>query len=127
MYEGSLHLLINIEKFNIKASMSSFDSSSFQSKIAEITELYNQVYPTKDTFPFMTRDEKLVIIDLLDPLMKKLRDVYSNLSDYNESEAVEMKEQIVSMSENVGIPTSLNIDRELGGHDNMIRKMRALN
>lgn len=106
--------------------MSSFDSSSFQSKIAEITELYNQVYPTKDTFPFMTREEKLVIIDLLDPLMKKLRDVYFSLSNYNESEAVEMKEQIISMSENVGIPTSLNIDRVFGGHDNMILAMREL-
>jgi hypothetical protein len=58
--------------------------------------------------------------------MKKLRDVYFSLSNYNESEAVEMKEQIISMSENVGIPTSLNIDRVFGGHDNMILAMREL-
>lgn len=111
---------------NIKVFMSAFDSSLFQSKITEITELYNQLdVSRKDAYNSLTIEEKTTIINSLDILMRKMIEVYNDLSAYDNSEANSMKELIRTYADNMDFLKFLEKNQILRvGIDTLVNDLR---
>ena len=107
--------------------MSSFDSSSFQNKMTEITELYNQLdVSRKSVYTSLSNEEKMGIIDYLDILMRKMIDVYNGLSFYDNPEANSMKESIRTYANNMDFLKFLEKNLMLrGGIDTLVNDLRT--
>lgn len=116
---------INIEKLNVKAFMSSFDSSSFQSKMQEIADLYEELdVSRKEEFNSFTKDEKLTVFDTLENVMKRIDEVYNDLSAHDNPEANEMKETIAGYADTIGY-SIVNINSTFGSISNLINYLRS--
>ena len=88
-----------------------FDSELIQEELEEINELQKFIYGSILTFGSMTREDKLEHIDKLTQLLEKQRIMYTRLSLSDDSQAVEMKENLRKSVSLMGFPpdTDMNL------------------
>ena len=88
-----------------------FDSELIQDELEEINELQKFIYGSILSFGSMTREDKLEHIDKLSLLLEKQRIMYTRLSLSDDSQAVEMKENLRKSVALMGFPpdTDMNL------------------
>jgi predicted RNA binding protein with dsRBD fold (UPF0201 family) len=88
-----------------------FDSELIQDELEEINELQKFIYGSILSFGSMTREDKLEHIDKLSLLLEKQRIMYTRLSLSEDSQAVEMKENLRKSVALMGFPpdTDMNV------------------
>jgi hypothetical protein len=88
-----------------------FDSDIIQEELREINKLQEKIYGSILTFGMMTREDKLEHIEKLTTLLEKQRVMYTRLSLSDDSQAVEMKENLRKSVALMGFPpeTDMNL------------------
>jgi predicted RNA binding protein with dsRBD fold (UPF0201 family) len=88
-----------------------FDSELIQDELEEINDLQKSIYGSILSFGTMTREDKLEHIEKLSLLLEKQRIMYTRLSLSEDSQAVEMKENLRKSVAIMGFPpdTDMNL------------------
>jgi hypothetical protein len=86
-----------------------FDSEIIQDELREINKLQEEIYGSILTFGTMDREDKLEHIEKLTILLEKQRVMYTRLSLSDDSEALEMKENLRKSVALMGFPPETDI------------------
>jgi hypothetical protein len=104
--------------------MSFFESDIVRSEMTQISELQEEIYGSMLQFPFMSHNDKLRHVDLLEKLLEKQKVLYARLSLSDDPEAIEMKERICNSAQMMGLPPNVDMNVVLGRMSEMLNIMR---
>lgn len=104
--------------------MSFFDSNLVKKELEEITVLQEKIYENVFKFPAMNSDEKIGHIELLESLLDKQKILYTRVSLSEDSEAVQLKQQIIESAILMGMPKDKDIKVIFNNMSIMLTMMR---
>jgi hypothetical protein len=104
--------------------MSFFKSDVVRSEMAEISELQEEIYGSVFRFPYMTKDDKVVHVSLLERLLNKQQILYTRLSLSDDPEAQEMKQRISDSAQLMGLPANVDMNIIFGNMTKMLEVMK---
>ena len=104
--------------------MSFFDSDIVRAEMVEISELQEEIYGSMLQFPYMSNNDKLRHVDLLEKLLEKQKVLYARLSLSDDPDAVEMKEKIYNSAQMMGLPPNVDMNVVLSRMSEMLNIMR---
>ena len=104
--------------------MTFFQSEVVRAEMAEIQELQEEVYANFFKFPSMSKEDKLYHIDILETLLEKQRIMYTRLSLSDDPQAKEMKENIISSAQDMGLPTNVDMNIVFSNMEQMAQMMK---
>lgn len=104
--------------------MSFFDSNLVKKELEEITVLQEKIYENVFKFPAMNSDEKIEHIELLESLLDKQKILYTRVSLSEDSEAVQLKQQIIESAILMGMPKDKDIKVIFNNMSIMLTMMR---
>lgn len=103
--------------------MSFFSSDVVRAEMAEIAEMQEKIYGNVFKFPFMSKDEKLDHLNLLEKFVEKQKILYTRISLSDDFEAIQMKEQILQSVAMFGITPEIGVNTVF---DNMTKIISSL-
>ena len=104
--------------------MSFFDSEFVRAEMAEISELQEEIYGSVFKFPTMSKDDKVMHVNLLEKLLKKQQILYTRLSLSDDPEAQEMKQRISHSAQLMGLPAGVDMNVVLTNMSKMLELMK---
>ena len=104
--------------------MSFFSSDIVRAEMTEISELQEEIYGSVFKFPTMTKEEKILHVDLLDKLLSKQQILYTRLSLSEDPEAQSMKEKISSSAAMMGLSPGVDMNVIFNNMSKMLEVMR---
>ena len=104
--------------------MSFFDSDVVRAEMAEIQELQEEIYTNVFKFPTMSKEDQRYHVDILEILCEKQRVMYTRLSLSDDSEAQQMKKNILAGASQMGLPTNIDINVLFSQMSQMVEKMK---
>ncbi len=104
--------------------MSFFDSDVVRAEMAEIQELQEEIYTNVFKFPTMSKEDQRYHVDILERLCEKQRVMYTRLSLSDDSEAQQMKKNILAGASQMGLPTNIDINVLFSQMKQMVEKMK---
>tara|TARA_B100000427_G_scaffold118165_1_gene98384 strand:+ start:753 stop:1085 length:333 start_codon:yes stop_codon:yes gene_type:complete len=104
--------------------LSFFDSDVVRAEMAEIQELQEEIYTNVFKFPTMSKEDQRYHVDILERLCEKQRVMYTRLSLSDDSEAQQMKKNILAGASQMGLPTNIDINVLFSQMKQMVEKMK---
>ena len=104
--------------------MSFFNSEVVRAEMTEIGELQEEVYQNVFKFPTMTKEEKLLHVEILEKLLDKQKVLYTRLSLSDDPEAVTMKERIAESASMMGLPPNVDMNVIFNNMSRMLEVMK---
>jgi hypothetical protein len=104
--------------------MSFFDSEVVRSEMAKISELQEEIYGSVFKFSFMSKEEKIRHVDLLEDLLNTQQTLYTRLSLSDDPEAQEMKKKICHSTQLMGLPDGIDINVIFNNMTRMLKMMK---
>tara|TARA_B100001996_G_scaffold243590_1_gene188541 strand:+ start:216 stop:548 length:333 start_codon:yes stop_codon:yes gene_type:complete len=104
--------------------MSFFDSDVVRAEMAEIQELQEEIYTNVFKFPHMSKEDQRYHVEVLERLCEKQRVMYTRLSLSDDSEAQQMKKNILAGASQMGLPTNIDINVLFSQMKQMVEKMK---
>ena len=92
--------------------------------MAEIQELQEEIYTNVFKFPTMSKEDQRYHVDILERLCEKQRVMYTRLSLSDDSEAQQMKKNILAGASQMGLPTNIDINVLFSQMKQMVEKMK---
>ena len=107
--------------------MSFFDSEIVRAEMVEIAELQEGVYENFMKFPYMNTADRAYHIDQLSKLIQKQKIVYARLSLSDDTDAKEMKENIMQSAASMGLPADVDVGKMFDQMSDVISHMKEHN
>jgi hypothetical protein len=104
--------------------MSFFDSELVRAEMTEISELQEEVYGSVFKFPTMSKEDKIMHVNLLEKLLYKQKVLYTRMSLSDDPEAQEMKERITNSAVMMGMPPGTDMNIILNNMSRMLEVMK---
>ena len=104
--------------------MSFFQSEVVRAEMAEIQELQEEVYGNIFKFPSLPKSDQQYHIELLERLLEKQKVMYTRLSLSDDPQAKEMKENIISSAQDMGLPTNVDMNIVFSNMEQMAQMMK---
>ena len=104
--------------------MSFFKSDIVRAEMAEISELQEEVYGNIMKFGYMSKDDQIYHIEILERLIDKQKILYARLSLSDDPEAKKMKEDIRESAIMMGLPKNMDINLMFGQMSQMVDVMK---
>jgi len=104
--------------------MSFFSSEVVRAEMTEIAELQEKVYSNVFKFSFMSKEQKLEHVEVLEKLLDKQKVLYTRMSLSDDPEAVEMKEKIINSAVMMGMPKGTDMNIILNNMSKMLESMK---
>jgi len=104
--------------------MSFFDSEFVRAEMAEISELQDEIYGSVFKFSFMTKEDKIYHVTLLEKLLNKQQVLYTRMSLSDDPEAKEMKKRVVESTRLMGLDPGVDINIIFNNMTKMLEMMR---
>jgi hypothetical protein len=104
--------------------MSFFDSEFVRAEMTEISELQEEIYGSVFKFPSMTKDDKILHVNLLEKLLNKQKVLYTRLSLSDDPEAQEMKQRISESAQLMGLPSNVDMNIIFSNMTKMLEVMK---
>lgn len=104
--------------------MSFFDSEVVRSEMTEISDLQEQVYRSVFKFPSMSKEDKILHVNLMEKLLNKQQILYARLSLSDDPEAKEMKQRIVDSAVLMGLPKDIDMNIIFNNMTKMLESMK---
>jgi len=104
--------------------MSFFNSEVVRAEMAEISDLQEQIYGSVFTFSFMTKENKIEHVNLLERLLNKQKILYTRLSLSDDPEAREMKQKISDSAQIMGLPANVDMNIIFNNMSKMLEAMK---
>ena len=104
--------------------MSFFNSDIVRAEMAEISELQEEVYGNIMKFGYMSKDDQIYHIEILERLIDKQKILYARLSLSDDPEAKKMKEDIRESAIMMGLPKNMDINLMFGQMSQMVDVMK---
>jgi hypothetical protein len=104
--------------------MSFFSSEVVRAEMAEISDLQEQIYGSVFKFSFMTKENKIEHVDLLERLLNKQKILYTRLSLSDDPEAQEMKQRISDSAQLMGLPANVDMNIIFNNMTKMLEAMK---
>jgi hypothetical protein len=104
--------------------MSFFDSEFVRAEMAEISELQDEIYGSVFKFSFMTKEDKIYHVTLLEKLLNKQQVLYTRMSLSDDPEAKEMKKRVVESTRLMGLDPGVDINIIFNNMTKMLELMR---
>jgi hypothetical protein len=104
--------------------MSFFDSEFVRAEMTEISELQEEIYGSVLKFPSMTKEDKILHVDLLEKLLSKQQVLYTRMSLSDDPEAQEMKERISDSARMMGLPSGVDMNVIFSNMTKMLEVMK---
>jgi len=104
--------------------MSFFKSDIVRAEMAEISELQEEVYGNIMKFGYMSKDDQIYHIEILERLIDKQKILYARLSLSDDPEAKKMKEDIRESATMMGLPKNMDINLMFGQMSQMVDVMK---
>ena len=104
--------------------MSFFKSDIVRAEMAEISELQEEVYGNIMKFGYMSKDDQIYHIEILERLIDKQKILYARLSLTDDPEAKKMKEDIRESATMMGLPKNMDINLMFGQMSQMVDVMK---
>ncbi len=104
--------------------MSFFNSDIVRAEMAEISELQEEVYGNIMKFGYMSKDDQIYHIEILERLIDKQKILYARLSLSDDPEAKKMKEDIRESATMMGLPKNMDINLMFGQMSQMVDVMK---
>ncbi len=100
--------------------MSFFKSDIVRAEMAEISELQEEVYGNIMKFGYMSKDDQIYHIEILERLIDKQKILYARLSLSDDPEAKRMKEDIHKSATIMGLPSNVDMNIIFGQMSQMV-------
>jgi len=104
--------------------MSFFNSDIVRAEMAEISELQEEVYGNIMKFGYMSKDDQIYHVEILERLIDKQKILYARLSLSDDPEATKMKEDIRESATMMGLPKDMDINLMFGQMSQMVDVMK---
>ena len=104
--------------------MSFFKSDIVRAEMAEISELQEEVYGNIMKFGYMSKDDQIYHVEILERLIDKQKILYARLSLSDDPEAKKMKEDIRESATMMGLPKNMDINLMFGQMSQMVDLMK---
>ena len=104
--------------------MSFFDSEFVRAEMAEISELQEEVYGSVFNFPFMTKEDKIYHVSIMERLLNKQQVLYTRMSLSDDPEALEMKKRLIESATMMGLPPGVDMNVIFSNMSKMLRAMK---
>ena len=104
--------------------MSFFNSDIVRAEMAEISELQEEVYGNIMKFGYMSKDDQIYHVEILERLIDKQKILYARLSLSDDPEAKKMKEDIRESATMMGLPKNMDINLMFGQMSQMVDVMK---
>jgi len=104
--------------------MSFFTSDIVRAEMAEISELQEEVYSNVMKFGYMSKDDQIYHVEILERLIDKQKILYARLSLSDDPEATKMKEDIRESATMMGLPKDMDINLMFGQMSQMVDVMK---
>jgi hypothetical protein len=104
--------------------MSFFNSEVVRAEMTEISELQEEVYGSVFKFPYMTKEDKIHHVNLMEKLLNKQQILYTRLSLSDDPEAKEMKQRISESASLMGLPSNVDMNVIFGNMTKMLEAMK---
>jgi hypothetical protein len=104
--------------------MSFFDSELVRSEMTEISELQEELYNSVFKFPYLTKEQKIHHIEMMEKLLEKQRVLYTRLSLSDDPQAKEMVKRIGESAKLMGMNPSVSIDMMFKNMVKLIQGMK---
>ena len=104
--------------------MSFFKSDIVRAEMAEISELQEEVYGNIMKFGYMSKDDQIYHVEILERLIDKQKILYARLSLSDDPEATKMKEDIRESAIMMGLPKNMDINLMFGQMSQMVDLMK---
>jgi len=104
--------------------MGFFNSEIVRSEMAKISELQEDIYKSVFSFYRMNKEDKLEHIEMLQELLEVQKILYARISLSDDPEAVQMKNQILSTAEMMGLQKGSDMNTLFKTMESMITLMK---
>jgi len=105
--------------------MTFFDSEIVRSEMAEISELQEEVYSNVMKFGYMSKDDQIYHVEILERLIDKQKILYARLSLSDDPGAKQMKDDIRKSATMMGLPENMDMNLIFGQMTQMIEVMKV--
>ncbi len=104
--------------------MKFFESEVVRAELAEISELQEEIYGSFLNFPYMSNEEKIRHIELLEELLGKQQVLYTRLSLSDDPQAKKIKQSILESAKVMGFPPNVDINLIFNDAAKMLEAMK---
>ena len=102
-----------------------FESEIVREELAEINKLQEEIYGSVFSFGSLSREEQKEHVERLILLLDKQRIMYMRLSLSDDSQAIEMKDQLLKSLSVLGFPSGTDINLVFDSMKKTIEKMKS--
>lgn len=104
--------------------MSFFNSEVVRAEMTEISELQEDIYGNVFKFSYMSKEDKIKHVELLERLLEKQKVLYTRLSLSDDIEAKEMKKRIMESAILMGLPPGVDMSMIFNTMSRMLESMK---
>lgn len=104
--------------------MSFFNSEVVRAEMTEISELQEDIYGNVFKFSYMSKEDKIKHVELLERLLEKQKVLYTRLSLSDDIEAKEMKKRIMESAILMGLPPGVDMGMIFNTMSRMLESMK---
>ena len=104
--------------------MNFFNSEFVRAEMAEISELQDEIYGSVFKFSFMSKEDKIYHVTLMEKLLNKQQILYTRMSLSDDPEAQEMKKKVVESTRLMGLDPGVDINIIFNNMTKMLEMMR---
>lgn len=101
-----------------------FESEVVRSEMVEISEMQEQLYGSVFKFPYMSREDKIYHVNLLEKLLNKQKVLYTRLSLSEDPKAKEMKSKILQSASMMGLDPKIDMNIIFANMLELLKNMR---
>jgi hypothetical protein len=92
--------------------------------MTEISELQDEIYGSVFKFSFMSKEDKIYHVTLMEKLLNKQQILYTRMSLSDDPEAQEMKKKVVESTRLMGLDPGVDINIIFNNMTKMLEMMR---
>jgi hypothetical protein len=92
--------------------------------MTEISELQDEIYGSVFKFSFMSKEDKIYHVTLMEKLLNKQQILYTRMSLSDDPEAKEMKKKVVESTRLMGLDPGVDINIIFNNMTKMLEMMR---
>lgn len=104
--------------------MKFFKSEIVKEEMKEISDLQIKIYKNYPRFLYMTKEEKMNHIELLEKLLEKQQILYARISLSDDEDAQKMKNNILETAQLLGFSPNVNMNEVFGETSKMLTSMK---
>ena len=104
--------------------MNFFNSEFVRAEMTEISELQDEIYGSVFKFSFMSKEDKIYHVTLMEKLLNKQQILYTRMSLSDDPEAQEMKKKVVESTRLMGLDPGVDINIIFNNMTKMLEMMR---